>query len=220
MCFWARSSPQPCRQVSTDHIRGSTFALLRNSPYDPRWTSSNLQQSSSDILQRNCSRSSSGDAFGILSLLCTITAVSLVEWGCIGSIHSRINCMILVLVEIDTTVWTVLCITSQRTQWDKNVDHLSLKTNLNMSTVFTLTWCLDAVNGCFMLIIFLVRVMALLHHITAYTVAVHFQNHRCFNDTLFKETSQTCHNQQMTWHVAKHWRANTTRTSCCWLWGW
>lgn len=38
--------------VKSAHIRGSRFSLLRNSPYDPRWTSSNLQQRSYEILQR------------------------------------------------------------------------------------------------------------------------------------------------------------------------
>ncbi len=52
------------------------------------------------------------------------------------------------------------------------------------------------------------------------TAVVYFQSHTCFHDTVCKETSLTCHNQQMNWHVAKHWRANTTKTSCCWLWGW
>lgn len=46
------------------------------------------------------------------------------------------------------------------------------------------------------------------------TLAVCCQTHIWY---LCKETTLTCHNQQRTWHVGEHWRANTTRTSCCWL---
>lgn len=37
---------------------------------------------------------------------------------------------------------------------------------------------------------------------------------------IFTTMQRTCQYQPRTWRVAKHWRANTTRTSCSWLWGW
>lgn len=40
----------------------------------------------------------------------------------------------------------------------------------------------------------------------AHTEATYFQSHTCSHDTVYKETTLTCPNQQMTWHVARHWR--------------
>lgn len=43
----------------------------------------------------------------------------------------------------------------------------------------------------------------------AHTEATYFQSHTCSHDTVYKETTLTCPNQQMTWHVARHWRKKT-----------